>query len=91
VFDLDVRDLNLWMLELSPVFLVLFDASRRKAYWLHVQGYFRQDRVRRPRKSGKTVRVRVPRRQAVNRRAVGFMRQIKQEMLIRVKGLAYHG
>ena len=30
VFDLDVRDYNLWMQEETPVILVLFDATRRR-------------------------------------------------------------
>jgi hypothetical protein len=36
VYDVDVRDYNLWTRELMPVILVLYDASRRRAYWLHV-------------------------------------------------------
>src|SRR5438445_10924315 len=40
LFDVDVRDYNLWMLEEMPVVLVLFDASRRRAYWLAIQPYF---------------------------------------------------
>src|SRR5262245_21033530 len=35
LYDLDVRDYNLWMLENNPIFLVLYDATRRRAYWLH--------------------------------------------------------
>src|SRR5437764_6010392 len=34
VYDLDIRDYNLWILEEMPVILILFDASRRHAYWL---------------------------------------------------------
>jgi hypothetical protein len=79
VFDLDVRDYNLWMLERWPVILILFDASRRRAYWLHVQGHFREDATRRPKQGTKTVRVRVPRRQLVNRRAIAKMRDLKWE------------
>src|SRR2546421_11849231 len=30
VFDVDVRDYNLWMLERMTVILILFDASRRR-------------------------------------------------------------
>jgi hypothetical protein len=90
VFDLDVRDYNLWMRELVPVILVLFDALRRRAYWLYVQRYFRQDPGRQPKKGAKTVRVRIPKRQAVNRRAVATMRAIKQERLARLKGLVDH-
>lgn len=90
VFDLEVRDYNLWMIELSPVILVLFDAVRRRAYWLHVQRYFRQDLARQPKKGAKTVRVRVPSRQVINRRAVATMRAIKQELLTRLKGVVDH-
>src|SRR5436309_9237397 len=34
VFDLDIRDYNLWILEEKPVILILFHASHRRAYWL---------------------------------------------------------
>jgi hypothetical protein len=44
VFDLDIRDYNLWRLEEVPVILILFAASRRRAYWLWVQNYFRKGR-----------------------------------------------
>jgi hypothetical protein len=79
VFDLDIRDYNLWMLERVPVILILFDVSRKRAYWLAVQNYFRTDGVRHPRKGAKTVRVRVPLRQVVNRRAIAKMRDLKSE------------
>jgi hypothetical protein len=79
VFDLDIRDYNLWMLEKMPVILILFDATRRRAYWLHVQGYFREDRARRPKKGAKTVRVRVPEGRVVNRRAIALIRDLKWE------------
>jgi hypothetical protein len=86
VFDVDIRDYNLWMLERFPVILILFDASRRRAYWLDVQGYFRDDATRRPKKGTKTVRVRVPKGQPVNRRAVAKMRDLKWEASRRLSG-----
>jgi hypothetical protein len=78
-YDLDIRDYNLWTIEDYPVFLVLFDATRRRAYWLHVQGYFQSDPARQPRRGAKTVRVLVPGRQAVSRRAVAAMRELKRK------------
>jgi Domain of unknown function (DUF4365) len=81
VFDLDVRDYHLWIRERMPVFLVLFDSSRRRAFWLHVQRHFRKDTALRPRKGAKTVRVRVPGRQAVTPKAVAKMRICKQGIL----------
>jgi hypothetical protein len=81
VFDLDIRDYNLWMLEELPVILILFDATRGRASWLHVQRYFKEEEARRPKQGAKTVRVRVPMRQAVNRRAIAKMRELKRKEL----------
>ena len=81
VFDLDVRDYNLWMLEEIPVILILFDAARRRASWLDVQRYFRGEEARHPKKGAKTVRVRVPRRQVVNRRAIATMRNLNEQVV----------
>jgi hypothetical protein len=86
VFRLDIRDYNLWMAERMPVILILFDASRRKAYWLDVQRYFRDRGTRRPRENAKSVRVRVPRRQVVNRRAIATLRTLKWEAGLRLVG-----
>jgi hypothetical protein len=90
LFDVDVKDYNLWVSELLPVVLVLFDASRRKAYWLLIQDYFREDPSRRPQEGATTVRVRVPQRQAVNRRAVRRWRARKQEIQDHLGGLRDH-
>src|SRR5437870_1048605 len=80
VYDLDIRDYNLWRKEHSPVILILFDAARRRAFWLPVQWYFRDNTARRPKRGAKTVRVGVPKRQVVNRRAIAKMRALKWEI-----------
>jgi hypothetical protein len=84
VHDLDIRDYNLWMVEDSPVFLVLFDAARRRGYWLHVQPYFRKDASRKPKKDARTVRVNVSRRHAISRRGVATMRRLKRTADLRI-------
>jgi hypothetical protein len=81
VFDLDVRDYNLWIREEMPVILILFDAAREQAVWLPVQRYFRSDVSRRPRKGAKTVRVRIPVKQAWDGAAVATIRELKREVL----------
>jgi hypothetical protein len=86
VFDLDIRDYNLWMHEKMPVVLVLFDATRRRACWLAIQSYFRADATRQPKKGRKAVRVRVPKRQVVSRRAIGKLRDLKWKWHIRATG-----
>jgi hypothetical protein len=84
VYDLDIRDYNLWMVENIPVFLILFDARRRRAYWLHIQPYFRNDVSRQPRKGARTVRVDVSGRQTISRRGVATMRELKRRADTRI-------
>jgi hypothetical protein len=85
VFDLDRRDYNLWNLELMPVILVLFDASKRRAYWVHVQGYFQASDMGKPARNAKSVRIRVPVRQPVNHRAIVQLRELKQQTQVRLR------
>ncbi len=80
-FDLDIRDYNLWRAELMLVVLILFDAIARRAYWLPIQQYFRENPSHRPKTGGKTVRVHISNRQSVNRRAIRKMRIAKEEMM----------
>lgn len=86
VYDLDIRDYNLWLREKSPVILSLFDASRRRAYWLAVQQFFMVHAARRPKKGAKTIRIRVPKRQAVNGRAIAKMRELKWTAIHQERG-----
>ncbi len=86
VYDLDIRDYNLWMSEEMPVILILFDASRRRAFWLDIHSYFLDDADRRPQKQAKSVRVRVPMGQAINRRAISKMRQLKPAARLKLMG-----
>ena len=82
VFDMEIEDCNLWTAEVMPVYLVLYDAGRRKAYWLDVQRYFSEATSRRPRRGTTTKRVYVPARQAINGRAIGIMRERKQACFV---------
>lgn len=90
VFAMDLRDYRRWTRELMPVILILFDATMRRAYWLYVQRYFQVDPSRKPRQGARTVRVRVPKRQAVSRTAIKTMRAYKQRVLQQVEGVIDH-
>jgi hypothetical protein len=90
-FDIDVRDYALWTTELLPVILILFDVSRRRAYWLYVQRYFAETPSRKPKEDAKTVRVRVPKRQVLSRVAIRKMREYKQAIQEQAEGAVEHG
>lgn len=78
IFDIDVRDYNLWMSESMPVILVLFDASRRRAFWIHVQNYFEVHPELSPKQGTKTVRIHVPDHQKITRSTIAKIRKLKQ-------------
>ena len=88
-FDIDIRDYALWTAEPMPVILILFDASKRRAYWIYVQRYFASP-SRKPKQGAKTVRVRIPKSQVVSRSAVRKMRAYKQRILDQLKGAIDH-
>lgn len=77
VYDIGIRDYNLWTRERNPVILVLFDAAERRAYWQDIQGYFRNNESRRPKQGAKTVRVILPNNQVISGQAIVAIRQLK--------------
>lgn len=79
--DIDVRDHNLWTAEQRPVVLVAYDASKERAYWVSIQGYFR-DPARRPKPGATTVRVRIPKTSILNRTAIESMRILNRESFL---------
>lgn len=42
--SVECTDLRTWRKELMPVILVLYDAQKEVAYWLHVQDYLKKQR-----------------------------------------------
>lgn len=79
-FDIAIKDLNLWVGELMPVVLVVYDAQKRRAWWLYIQRYF-AERARRISGDAKTVRVFIPLRQRFGPRTVSAMRHWKRNVL----------
>ncbi len=78
VYDLDIRDYNLWTWEKLPVILILFDVGKERSYWLPIQEYFRDNPDRKPRRGNRTIRVLIPSGQTVNREAIARMREMKR-------------
>ena len=44
-FTPSVADLNLWLREINPVILILYDAQADRAYWQYVQRFFNNART----------------------------------------------
>jgi hypothetical protein len=45
-FTISTRDIKLWQDNFMPVYLVLYDAATRRAYWVYLQRYLEQRQIR---------------------------------------------
>ncbi len=87
---LSAADLNRWLHEMSPVFLLVYDAPRDRMYWLYVQRHFANDPSRREFKGVKSVVVRIPKRNRVNANFIAFARTCKENIMRQKRGIIDH-
>jgi hypothetical protein len=76
-FAISIKDYRHWTAEGYPVFLIVYDAIDRKAYWIHVQQYFKDDKSRGPGKRATTVTVRIPVANEMSESTIDYMRARK--------------
>lgn len=74
-FPVDLRHYRHWIREPMPVFLILYDARRKAAYWLYFQSYFLTGPGRQPKELAKSVTVRIPVKNFFGEQAVDYMRE----------------
>lgn len=89
-FPLDRRDLELWLNQILPVILVLFEAQQERAYWLYLQQYFAQQQ--KSLDSFQTDTVSVHLQKPVNLEAIKQWRDSKNAVLLQItqRGIKYH-
>ena len=72
---LDRRDVLAWIAEANPIFLVLYDATQDRAYWLSIQSYF-GDETAFAKLRSKTITVPIPTANVIDDKAMReFARQ----------------
>jgi hypothetical protein len=92
-FPVEFTDLRYWELEPMPVVLVVYDAVKCQAYWLHIQAYVDERNI----KAGDedddrgTITMRIPVTNRVGIRAVRKFRELKEAALASVRGETGHG
>ena len=91
IFDLDLRDYNLWVMEPNPVFLILYEAKSRRAYWLYFQQYIKGSAAPRPKAGAKTVRIKIPMANRVRTDFFRHARRLKEQVLKKLLGTDPHG
>jgi hypothetical protein len=79
------KHLLFWMGEVFPVIVVVYDATRDRAHWLHIQEEFSGGRLFEAARSGASLTVRVPMMQVLDRDAIGEFRQRKLRSQVHFK------
>ena len=80
------RDLKLWLAEVYPVVLVVYDGLKDRAYWVHVQPCFADARVKELFAGGETAAVHIPIRNRLDRRAIRTLARWKNDIHKRLRG-----
>jgi len=83
-FDVDTKDLNLWLNQFDPVLLVMYDAIKGKAYWLDVQEYFKSITLTKRNKKQQSYRVHIPRKNKLNMQAMRMFAKLKNDKYINI-------
>ena len=87
-FTVEAKHCRLWIEEEFPVFLIVYDAWKRAAYYLYVQEYF--GKANKPKKNAATITVRVPVKNKFGKRAVDYMQGRKAAVRAMMKGKIKH-
>jgi len=90
-FEITRKHYELWMGEIMPVFLILYDAQEKTAYWLHVQQHFLSDASRKPRSSVHIYSIQIPIANQFTEATVDYARECKAKILVQIQGMINHG
>jgi hypothetical protein len=78
---LEWRDLLFWLNDTAPVVVILYDAQEDRAFWLHVQEYFRRQRWTQRAGPATTVTVHIPMANVLNEAAIRLFARLRDEYL----------
>jgi hypothetical protein len=84
-----IKDLNLWIKEHKPVFIILYDASRKVAFWLYVQAYYEKHKHEINLKQ-KTITLRFATSDILTENTIRKFRDYKTNILKQFNGKAQH-
>ncbi|MBP0019891.1 MAG: DUF4365 domain-containing protein [Cyanobacteria bacterium SBLK] len=79
-------DLELWLDELMPCILIIYDAREECAYWLYLQAYFENLSDFDLAKIGETFTLRIPKTNIVNQKSMREFAKYRTNLLNQVQG-----
>jgi hypothetical protein len=90
LFSLSKRDIRSWQDEPVPVYLVVFDAKKKRAYWLYLQRYLKSKNLRANQIVGQSITVEISTKQALRKKTIKAWRRDKAAVLKKI-GAVDHG
>ena len=82
-FRIETAHLRRWLIEPMLVILIVYDAPRDCAFWLHVQGAFSGAEKFRAASGSESSTVRIPIAQKLNRAAIRLFQRLRQAVVER--------
>jgi Domain of unknown function (DUF4365) len=89
-FEIEVKHYQYWKEQPMPVFLILYDAGAKRAYWLYVQEYLSAGSGKRPHKKAKSMTFRVPVKNELTAGTIDYMRERKTAIMQQMRGHIRH-
>jgi Domain of unknown function (DUF4365) len=80
---INIKYYNVWIKELDPVFVILYDARNGKAYRVYLRAYFNEHPTRRPTENAERFTLRVSRANLLTGDTIDYMRDRKAAILAR--------
>ena len=87
---ISIKDYRLWMAEGYPVFLILFDAVARRAYWLDIQKHPKNHEIQEPKPKSSSITLRIPIGNEMSEATVDEMRSRKAAFMARLARVSHH-
>ena len=89
LFRVSKKDISLWQDEIVPVYLVIFDARREKAYWTYFQKYIELKGIRASKMRTESITLEIDASRTVNGRAAAGWRRDKAAVLARLRQVTH--
>ena len=90
-YTIDIASYNQWREEPVPVYFILFDAQKRRAFWANAQVYLRDLAKRKnPKETLQSVQIHVSRKNVMNLRAIDKIQKDKNAMKKRPREVRTH-
>lgn len=81
LFRLSKKDIDYWEDEPVPVYLVVFDAKRKRAYWLYLQRYLASKNMRTDQIAGQSITVEINTKRILRKKTIKAWRRDKAMVL----------